>query len=111
MAEGKGWPGWVDLDSWLCLDGLQQKAKLAIVKRQSEGNSSLTDSKCNPGIEKSQDPVLGLALQIGRYFGITYRLISRIRCSSPVWKVCQNGTGSDCYFQNTYYSAQQGVEL
>ena len=65
---------------------------------------------CNSGIEFSipgsgieefvitvcQDPVSGLDLQIGRYFGIYSSLISCIRCGRLVRKVCQNCVRSDC---------------
>jgi len=49
----------------------------------------------------SPDPVSGLGLQIGRYFGIYNRLISCISFGRLVQKVCQNGVKSDCDCQNT----------
>ena len=67
-------------------------------------------SDCYPGIEfsvlwsgiqkfvitVSRDPVSGLGLQIGRYFGFYNRLglISCRMCGRLVGKVCQNGVGT-----------------
>jgi len=56
-----------------------------------------------------RDPISGLGLQIGRYFGIPKWAISCIGCSIDPFEKYIRTVGSDSDCKNTNYSAQHRV--